>query len=111
PITIDVVPLTPPVKSVFKTLAVKPTFGGLNVSFTNDLQADLAAVIIVDTIGDKSIWAEASTFYTDALRANYSSRGFESIEQNFGVYLRDRWSNKSDTMFVTLTPLYEELLD
>jgi len=33
------------------------------------------------------------------------------VENMFGVYVRDRWNNLSDTMFSTLTPLYEEKID
>ncbi len=111
PLSVDVRPLTPPVKSVFETLGFKATFGGVNVTFKNNFQADLAVVVIVDTLMTGSAWNPVTTFYTDALDGNFSARGFDPIERNFGVYLRDRWNNKSDTLVLPLIPLYEELID
>ena len=40
-----------------------------------------------------------------------SARGFESKKTTFGVYVRDRWDNATDTLVVDLTPRFEKLLD
>lgn len=109
PIAINVQPLTPPVRSVFETLKMTATFGGVNVSFENSSQADLAIVVIVDTTG-LGTWAPVTTFYTSAQNGNFSARGFEPEEKKFAVYLRDHWNNKSDTLTELLTPLYEEMI-
>ena len=107
PITITVRPLTPPVVSVFDKLELNATFGGVNISFENESKANLALVIIADTTG-MNTWAELHTFYTGANEGKFSIRGYEPKEMNFAVYVRDRWQNKSDTLFKTLTPLFEE---
>jgi hypothetical protein len=109
PLSVEVSPLTPPVKSVFETLTLESTFGGVNVTFKNTFQADLAIVVMVDTTG-QGIWSPVTTHYTSALNGDFSARGMPSKERRFAVYLRDRWNNKSDTLLKSLTPLYEELI-
>ena len=106
PISVDVIPKTPPVKSVFKTSNFSETFGGVNVSVTNPDKADLAIVVLRDSTG-KNNWVTVRTFYTAAVAGNFAARGFESKPQKFAVFLRDRWNNKSDTLIKTLTPKFE----
>ncbi len=106
PISIDIHPQTPPVKSVFATVVFTNTFGGVNVAFQNPSKADLAIVVMRDSTGN-NIWATVNTFYTAAISGNFSARGFDSIPQKFAVYIRDRWNNKSDTLIKMLTPKFE----
>ena len=106
PVLVDVKPLTPPVKAVFNTVDFKETFGGVNVSMANPSKADLAIVILKDTTGNNN-WVTVRTFYTAAITGDFAARGFDPKPQKFAVYIRDRWNNKSDTLFKTLAPLYE----
>jgi hypothetical protein len=109
PINLSVKPLLPPVKTVFETITLDATFGGLNITFDNESRADLAIFVLTDTIGDGQ-WESLSTYYTSAMNGKISVRGLKAKEGHFAIYLRDRWSNKSDTLMKTLTPLYEELI-
>ncbi|WP_184550078.1 DUF5000 domain-containing lipoprotein [Mucilaginibacter sp. FT3.2] len=106
PLLVDVIPKTPPVKSVFKTSNFSETFGGVSISFTNPDKADLAIVVLRDTTGNNN-WVTVRTFYTAAIAGNFAARGFESKPQKFAVFIRDRWNNKSDTLIKTLTPKFE----
>jgi hypothetical protein len=110
PLLVNFKPLIAPVQSAFKMLDVSPTFGGVNVSFKNSTQANLAIVLIEDTTG-LGTWAPVTTFYTAALEGSFSARGYDAMERKFAIYLRDRWNNRSDTFVKVLTPLYEELID
>ncbi|MDN3665161.1 DUF5126 domain-containing protein [Algibacter miyuki] len=100
-------PLPPPVKTVFESLEIRSTFGGANVKFKNDTQANLTMVMLVDSTGTGE-WEPATTFYTAAEEGDFSARGFPVKEMEFACYIKDRWNNKSDTLIKTLTPLYEE---
>ncbi|WP_114793285.1 DUF5000 domain-containing lipoprotein [Niabella yanshanensis] len=109
PKTIKVRALTPPVLSIFQTLAAREDFGGINVTFSNPTAADVAVVICYkDSTGE---FVNNETFYTKVRNANFTSRGFESKQTTFGVYLRDRWNNLSDTLQTTVTPIFEKQLD
>ncbi|TDQ08097.1 DUF5000 domain-containing lipoprotein [Pedobacter metabolipauper] len=103
---VTVIPKTPPVLSVYKTAVMAATFGGVNVSFKNPDRADLAIIVMRDTTGNGT-WAPLTTFYTAAVSGNFAARGLESREQKFAMFIRDRWSNKSDTLELALTPKFE----
>lgn len=109
PLSVTVVPGLPPVRSVFGSLTLVPTFGGVQVTFDNPTQANLAISVIVDTTG-LGTWSVANTFYTGALEGSFSARGFDSTQKRFGVFVRDRWNNKSDTLQKLLSPIFEEAI-
>src|SRR3546814_638851 len=48
PVEVSVNPLTPPVLSVFSSIELDATFGGVKVSFENASKANLAIVVLVD---------------------------------------------------------------
>lgn len=109
PVHVTVKPLTPPVENVFKSLTVKPDFGGINVSFYNATGANMVITVLVkDSTGE---YVKDDAFYTNLVRDSFSVRNHDAVPTDFGVYVRDRWSNYSDTLFITLTPFFEKQLD
>lgn len=109
PVIVTVKPEKPPIFDAFETISVKEGFGGMTVSLQNKYKASLAVEILTpDSLG---ILATETTFYTSLENVVLPVRGFEPEERLFGVVLRDRWDNFSDTTFVTLTPWFEEPLD
>ncbi len=108
-ITLKVEPLNPPIEESFKTLEVKADFGGLNVRCLNEGQTDMAIEVIVKT--KEGDWKPADTHYTNSLNVNFSVRGFEPEEYQFGVAIRDRWSNYTDTLYTVVTPFFEEKIN
>lgn len=109
PVTITINPLTPPVFSVFQSIKMRPTFGGVNIEFENPTGADIKInVVTLDSLKELTT---ADVFYTSILSGNFSVRGYDSIPRRFGVFVRDRWNNYSDTVFAEVTPFYESKLD
>lgn len=109
PVEVRINPLTPPVTSIFESMVMNPTFGGISLKWDNPTEADISVwILAADSTG---VLAEAETVYTSAANGQFKLRGLEAVENMFGVYVRDRWNNLSDTMFSTLTPLYEEKID
>ena len=105
PVTTTIKPLLPPVQSV--KFDVEASFGGVIVSLEeNYSSADLAIVLLADT-ANTSKWADLQTFHTKSESRKFSRRGLEPKPGHFGVYLRDRWGNTSDTIAKTLTPIEE----
>lgn len=109
PVTVTVEPLTPPVVSVSQSLDVQDDFGGINVAFHNENEADI--VILAITKDDTGDWISAGDLYTSRREGDFNVRGFEAEPRTFGIYVRDRWKNYSDTLFVEATPLFEIELD
>jgi len=109
PVTIDVQALAPPIFGVKANLVLQEDFGGINVQFSNPVEADLAIVVSYkDSLG---FFVENETFYTKLKQGAFTSRGFAPKSTVFGVYIRDRWNNRTDTVFKTLTPIFEKELD
>ncbi|MEA4916098.1 DUF5000 domain-containing lipoprotein [Proteiniphilum sp.] len=106
---IQVEPLTPPYQEVYETLDLFRDFGGATVSFENPNESDLAiSLIYVDSLG---FWDIAETYYTRKKNGTISARGFDPVETKFGVYIRDRWNNITDTLVKDLVPIFEKQLD
>jgi hypothetical protein len=109
PVNVQVKPLMPPVMKVFKSLTIEGTFGGVRVYFENEAEANVVlTVLAVDAVGDL---VQADAYYTKRKEGSFAVRGFEPVERKFGVFVRDRWSNCSDTLFADLTPVFEYKLD
>ena len=108
-VDVTVHPLSPAVWLVRDSLVVVPDFGGVNVAYINSNEDNLAIVVLAnDSLGQ---FSPINTNYTNLKNSNFSVRGMPAVPTKFGIYVRDRWGNLSDTMIVTLTPLFEELLD
>ena len=102
-------PETPPYRSIAGTLTLNEDFGGVNITFANPGEAKIAVVIITkDSNGELS---PIETFYTETKNGVFSARGYDPSPREFGVYVKDRWNNNSDTLFKTITPLFEKMLD
>jgi hypothetical protein len=63
-------------------------------------------MLLVDT-ANTGKWELLHTFYTMADHISFIRRELEAKEQKFGVVIRDRWSNKSDTVSEFVTPMEE----
>jgi hypothetical protein len=105
PVKVEINPLIPPVHTV--NFDLEATFGGVNLLLSgNDLNASFAVVVLIDSLG-LGEWLPLHTFYTKAETIKLSRRGLDVKEYQFAVYLRDRWLNRSDTIYRTLTPIEE----
>lgn len=109
PVVVTVTPKTPPYALVRDSIAVTPDFGGLNVVFKNYTEGSMAIIVLAtDTLGQ---FVPINTFYTKLKGGDFSTRGLPSVDTKFGIAVRDRWGNISDTLLINLTPIFEEKLD
>lgn len=109
PITVKVQPLTPPVHAVKNSISIIPDFGGAQYTWTNATNAALAFIVLTqDSTGKLN---PVETVYTSVTDGKYTVRGFDPEEKIFGIVIRDRWDNFSDTVKIALTPMFEQKLD
>lgn len=109
PADVTITPLPPPVISIFESITMEPTFGGVRVNFVNESEAEIKlSVITTDSVGDFYTY---DTYYTKRKDGAFAVRGFEVEPRRFGLYVLDRWNNYSDTVYADLTPWFEEQLD
>lgn len=109
PTNIKIKSLLPPIYEAQETILLQADFGGINVSFENPSEAPLS--LIVAYKDENGNFVDKETFYTSQTEVSLTARGFDSKETNFAVYLRDRWDNRTDTIFEKLTPIFEKELD
>lgn len=108
PISVEVNPLTPPFLTVFETVEVTEDFGGVNIKFENESEADVGIILYAtDSLGD---FKQYGSFYSKAKNGSHTFRGMRNENTKIGVFVRDRWENTSDTLMDEVTPLFEELL-
>ncbi|RQO65347.1 hypothetical protein DBR43_31405 [Pedobacter sp. KBW06] len=107
PVEVKVTPLTPPIESSFKELVMEPGFGGIKIKFKNEFAANMAIVVMADTVGN-DVLLPVQTFYTKTVAGTFAVRGLTSAPKKFSVYLRDRWNNKSESLVKTIAPLFEQ---
>lgn len=108
PISVEVNPLTPPFLTVYETVEVTEDFGGVNIKFKNESEADVGIILYAtDSLGD---FKQYGSFYSKAKSGSHTFRGMRSENTKIGVFVRDRWENTSDTLIDEVTPLHEEML-
>jgi hypothetical protein len=109
PVLKTFIPETPPLKTLYTSLELAPDFAGINLKWDNPLAIEIGITLFVaDSFG---VMQKAGTKFFDIRQGNYSFRGFDAVENRFGVSFSDRWGNLSDTTYVVLTPLFEKQLD
>jgi hypothetical protein len=111
-ISVTVNPLTPGFILARRSLQVAATFGGFNLTCTNLFLDNLAIIPLVDTLGNGN-WLQTlgmDNVYSNSTIINSSVRNQPPVKRNYGFVVRDRWLHYSDTLFLSLTPIFEQLL-
>lgn len=109
PVVVEINPLEPPYKLAFSSLDVGPAFGGFKTAYTNVAQTALMLEVITRNADGE--WAVIERSSSALEQARFTARGYASEENTYGFYIRDRWSNFSDTLFADITPYFEQLID
>ena len=111
PVSVTVTPKEPPVFTIYKSIigTVEETFGGIRFSMENPSEANVR--IYVNTPDSLGNIINAETFYTSAVKNNFSVRGFDTIPRSFAINVQDRLGNTSDIYEKVFRPWYEVKLD
>ena len=106
PCTVTVQPLENPIWNIYRSLKILPDFSGVRFTAENPTQADVALEIIkLDSTGR---WNPFPPYiYTSRKEISSTTRGLDTIPQSFGVTVRDKFLNYTDTLYATVTPYYE----
>lgn len=108
PKSVTINPLTPTYKDVYNSIKMESIFGGISISFNdNDLKRKLVIVVLNDSSRQISVLNKK---HISKQKGNYDLHGFKSKVYKLGYYVRDRYQNISDTSFISLKPLFEELI-
>ncbi|HEX7844932.1 MAG TPA: DUF5000 domain-containing lipoprotein [Chitinophagaceae bacterium] len=116
PVEVTIKPLRPSIWDVYYSLNVIETFGGINVSYINATRSNIVIGILVKD--STNFWQHVDFHYSSQAQNNFNIRGFvqnppaqPQKQYVYGIYVKDRWDNHTDTLVVTKAPIYEELVD
>jgi hypothetical protein len=111
PVEVTINPLTPPIESIRNSLEFSVDFGGFLLQFKDNDAKEEVSIYVLKQTEDMDELVEHQILYTSQQNATLTVRGLPPEENMFGVYVRDRWDNVSDTLFFSLTPWREDYLD
>ncbi|MEH6304083.1 DUF5000 domain-containing lipoprotein [Olivibacter sp. CPCC 100613] len=113
PTSLNVTTLTPPYLRTLELLGkennMMSTFGGIRLQFENETEAPIVIHILAKDDGGE--WKPALDHYTRLPNGVVNVRGYPAEERTFGVYITDRWNNRSDTLTGTYLPIFEMMMD
>ncbi|QHS60537.1 DUF4959 domain-containing protein [Chitinophaga agri] len=109
PVHIKVHPDTPAYLLARPTITIRQDFGGVQISAFNKAHANLGIIVVSPDQTNK--YQIISQNYTNEDSITFSLRGYDTIPQKFGIYVTDQWENISDTLYATITPVYEMQMD
>ena len=109
PVYVDIEPKDSPIYDILNSIYVVAGFGGFKIDWLNPLQTNV--VIEVLKKDDEGKYKYAESFYSSELIANKAVRGQEAVESDYAIFVRDTYQNHTDTLWKTLTPWYEQMLD
>lgn len=108
PLLVDVTPLSPVVKEVVSKCAIMETIGGIKISYAGNAYKDNLVYVLLTQEPKTNEWKEIRKFYSSLEKGSHIQRGMDAIETSVGMYITDRWGHASDTLFATVTPMFEE---
>lgn len=106
PTEVTVTPEESPIWDIYRSLAVQPSFGGLQLRAENPDRAKISILIMEKN--EYGEWvADPNSVYTSTDKILATMRGMDTIPRDFAFVVRDRWLNYTDTLYTQIKPLYE----
>ncbi len=110
PITVKVKPKEAAFWKVFKTIVVENAFGGYNLKAKNPSRDDISIMVMKKNVFNEFEVDNFKSVFTRTDSIVSKIRGLDTIDYQFGIYVKDKWGNKSDTIYTSVKPIFEEQL-
>jgi len=110
PVDVTITPLISPLEYAYQNMTLESTAGGIKIKTINKFKGDLVFMVLVDSMTSGKINSLDNLYTSDSLVSS-SVRGLPILTRKYGVTIRDRWLNHTDTIWASLTPKEEILLD
>lgn len=111
PVEVTINPMTPPIEKIRNSLEVAVDFGGFLLQYQDNDVKEEVSIYILKQAEEAEELIEHQILYTSLESDTLAVRGLPAEENTFGVFVRDRWDNISDTLFFTMMPWREDYLD
>lgn len=109
PVVVKIKPEENPVTAISKTLTMTGDIGGVHVTWENTTRTPINLMVYAaDATGAMQL---ADVVYTSIAEGDYYLRGYDDQKRRFGVLVKDRWDNYSDTIADYFIPRFEQAID
>lgn len=109
-VDVTVEPLVSPIQLVYRNLEITSTAGGIRIKSLNKFRGNVVIVPMMDSLS-KGDWVALDNIYTSDSIIATSIRGLTPVQKKFAFFVRDRWLNTTDTLYLSLTPAKEVLIN
>jgi hypothetical protein len=106
PVDVTVEPLVSPIRLVYRSLTAQATAGGIRIKSVNQFKGDIVIVPLVDSLNNGE-WGNLDNVYTSDSLIAVSLRGLPPVQRKYAFFVRDRWLNRTDTLYASITPKKE----
>lgn len=107
PVTVKIKPLEASIWKVYRSLQVVNAFGGYNLTAANPTKANISVIVTKKNVFGEYEADNDKSVYTNVDSILSKVRGLDTVEYRFGFLVKDRWGNKTDTVYKIIKPLYE----
>jgi hypothetical protein len=107
PKIVKVKPLTAPIWPVYESVKIINAFGGYKLTAVNDTKAPIAILIMKRNVVNEWEVDNDLSIYTSGNVINSQKSGMDTVSRQYGIAVRDRWGNITDTLFQQVNPIYE----
>jgi hypothetical protein len=110
PTTVKIKPLVSPIWQVYNSIKVQNAFGGYNLTAVNATKANVSIIVTKKNVFDEYEADNDKSVFTNVDSILSKVRGIDTTDHRYGFLVKDRWGNKTDTMYKVIKPLFETLL-
>ncbi len=107
PMTVKIKPLTAPIWAVYESVEIINAFGGYKLTALNSTNASIAILIMKRNVLNEWEVDNDLSVYTTAYVVASQKSGMDTVSRQYGIAVRDRWGNITDTLFQQISPIYE----
>lgn len=107
PILIKVKPLEASIFNVIKSLKIENAFGGYNINAINQTGENIGIIVLNKNVFKEYEADNNLSVFTNEKIILSKVRNMDTTTVKVGFFAKDRWGNKTDTVWQDITPIYE----
>lgn len=107
PVIVKIKPLVAPIWQVYRSIKLINAFGGYNLTAVNAAKGNISIIVTKKNVFNEYEADINKSIYTSIDSIESKVRGLDTSDYRFGFFVKDRWGNRTDTMYKNIKPLYE----
>jgi len=107
PVVVKVKALEAPFKKVFGTISITNAFGGYNLTALNPSRDNISIIVMRPNVFKEFEVDNTKSIFTRTDGILSKIRGLDTTNQEYAIYVKDKWGNRSDTLYHTIKPIFE----